>query len=512
MPARPVWLHFAGMRIGDEPLTPSAVAAAARAGAIDVALTDGARERMAAAHRRAAQATRMRPVYGRTTGVGANRSVLVEGGDEREHGLRLLRSHAGGMGEPLPPEVVRATIVIRLAQLTAGGAGQRPELADALVALLHAPDDELPVLHDLGGLGTGDLTVLGELGLALPAIEEGDALALMSSNAATFAVATLAWHDLGVLLDAGLGVAALSFAAVEGNAEAYAPEIGAGRPLPGAVAVAARMRALVAEAGVPARIQDPFALRCVPQVGGALHAALGQLRDLLAIEVNAASENPLIAGEDVLHHGGFHAASCALALDSLRLAVVPFGTLSAARLRHLMEPGLTGLTPFLSGDAPGSSGVLIAEYVAADALARLRATAAPAVLGLRDALARAGGARELRVAGGRPGAPRRRSPADRPRARVGRRRARAADEGERRLPGAAQGGRALRRPAGGPAARRRRRDRRGGAPDARRGRARGPGAAGDGGPGLAAGARSCLAEPGRRRPGWHGSDCAPAVS
>jgi histidine ammonia-lyase len=369
------------MRIGDEPLTPSAVAAAARAGAIDVALSDGARARMAAAHRRAAQATRMRPVYGRTTGVGANRSVLVEGGDEREHGLRLLRSHAGGMGEPLPPEVVRATIVIRLAQLTAGGAGQRPELADALIELLHAPDDELPVLHDLGGLGTGDLTVLGELGLALPAIEEGDALALMSSNAATFAVATLAWHDLGVLLDAGLGVAALSFAAVEGNAEAYAPEIGAGRPLPGAVAVAARMRALVAEAGVPARIQDPFALRCVPQVGGALHDALAQLHDVLAIEVNAASENPLIAGEDVLHHGGFHAASCALALDSLRLAVVPFGTLSAARLRHLMEPALTGLTPFLSGDAPGSSGVLIAEYVAADALARLRATAAPAVLG-----------------------------------------------------------------------------------------------------------------------------------
>ena len=369
------------MRIGDEPLTPSAVAAAARAGAIDVALTDEARARMARAHRTAATATRQRPVYGRTTGVGANRSVLVEGGDEREHGLRLLRSHAGGMGEPLAPEVVRATILIRIAQLCAGGAGQRPELADALIALLHAPDDELPVLHDLGGLGTGDLTVLGELGLALPAIEEGDALALMSSNAATFAVATLAWHDLRVLLDAGLGVAALSFAAVEGNAEAYAPEIGTGRPLPGAVAVAARMRALVAGGAVPVRIQDPFALRCVPQVGGAFHDALAHLHDVLAVELNAASENPLIAGADVLHHGGFHAASCALALDALRLAVVPFGTLSAARLRHLMEPGLTGLTPFLSGDAPGSSGVLIAEYVAADALARLRAVAAPAVLG-----------------------------------------------------------------------------------------------------------------------------------
>ena len=367
------------MRIGDEPLTPTAVAAAARAGAIEVELSEGARARMAVTHRAAAGAVERRHVYGRTTGVGANRSVAVAGGDERAHGLRLLRSHAGGMGEPLPEEVVRGTIVIRLAQLCGGGGGQRPELADALVALLAA--DTLPVLHDLGGIGTGDLTVLGELGLALPSIEEGDALALMSSNAATFAVATLAWHDLRVLFDAGLGVAALTFAALDGNREAFAAAVGEGRPLAGAVAVAARMRALTAGAGEPARIQDPFAVRCVPQVGGALHDALRQLHDLLAVELNAASENPLVTSADVIHHGGFHAASCALALDTLRLGLVPFATLSAARLRHLMEPGLTGLTPFLSADAPGSSGVLIAEYVAADAMARLRADAAPAVLG-----------------------------------------------------------------------------------------------------------------------------------
>jgi histidine ammonia-lyase len=367
------------MRIGDEPLTPSAVAAAARGGKIEVELSEAARERMAGAHRAAAEATDRRAVYGRTTGVGANRSVAVTGGDEREHGRRLLWSHAGGMGEPLPEEVVRAAILIRLAQLAAGGGGQRPELADALATLLLR--DDLPVLHDLGGLGTGDLTILGELGLALPSVEEGDALALMSSNAVTFAVATLAWHDLHVLFDAGLGVAALTFAALEGNGEAYAAALGAGRPLPGAVAVAARMRVLTAGAGEPARIQDPFALRCLPQVGGALHDALDQLHAVLAVELNAASENPLISGGEVLHHGGFHAASCALALDTLRLALVPFATLSAARLRHLMEPALTGLPAFLSADAPGSSGVLIAEYVAADALARLRTDAAPSVLG-----------------------------------------------------------------------------------------------------------------------------------
>jgi histidine ammonia-lyase len=105
------------------------------------------------------------------------------------------------------------------------------------------------------------------------------------------------------------------------------------------------------------------------------------MHDVLAVEINAAAENPLIAAGEVLHHGGFHAASCALALDTLRLALVPFASMSAARLSHLMEPGLSGLTPFLSSGERGSSGMLIAEYLAADALARLRADAAPVVLG-----------------------------------------------------------------------------------------------------------------------------------
>jgi histidine ammonia-lyase len=367
------------MRIGDEPLVPAAVAAAARSGAIDVDLTPAARERIAAAHRSVAAAAERRPVYGRTTGVGANRSVGVEAGDERAHSLRLLRSHAGGLGEPLPDEIVRGTILIRVAQIAAGGSGVRSEVADALAALLRR--DALPVLHDLGGIGTGDLTVLGELGLALPTAGSGDALALMSSNAATLATAALALHDLRELLDAGLAVAALTFAALDGNAEAFAEPLAAARPLPGLGAVAERLRVLTAGAAAPARIQDPFALRCLPQVGGALHHALAALDAVLTVDINAAAENPLVAGDDVFHHGGFHAASCALALDAARLALVPFAELSLRRLSHLMEPALTRLPPFLAADAPGSSGLLIAEYLSADALARLRAGASPSVLG-----------------------------------------------------------------------------------------------------------------------------------
>ena len=257
------------MLIGDEPLEPAAVAAAARSGPLRVQLSGAARERIAAGHAAAVAAAAQRPVYGRTTGVGANRHVAVEGAAS-EHGRRLLRSHAGGVGEPLPAEVVRAAMLIRLNQIARGGGGSRPEVADALAARL--ADDDPPVLRGLGGLGTGDLTVLAQLGLALgDALGEGDALPFMSSNAVTFAVAALAWADLRELLDAGLAVAAETFVALRGNPEAYAEPVAAGRPLPGLVAVSATLRALDGRAAhAPARLQDPFGLRTLPQVGGAL--------------------------------------------------------------------------------------------------------------------------------------------------------------------------------------------------------------------------------------------------
>jgi histidine ammonia-lyase len=374
---------MAALRIGDEPLTPAALAASARDEAVSVELTPSARERMAAGRAVADAVAARRHVYARTTGVGANYDVLVEG-EGREHAMRLLRSHASGMGEPLAAEVVRATVLVRLSQMAAGGA-HRSEVADALVALLRR--GELPELRDLGGIGTGDISVLAQLALALSdsvdrfRFAEGDAAPFIGSNAATLAVAALAWADLSELVDAGLGVAAETFRAIEGNREAFAAPVGGARPLPGLVAVADTLWALTEPAGPPARLQDPFGLRCLPPVAGALHDALRGLHDVLAIDIGAAAENPLVAGGEVLHHGAFHGAPVALALDTVRLALVPFVQLSVARLAHLMEPRLTGLTPFLAASAPGSSGVLIAEYVTADALARLRAEATPAVLG-----------------------------------------------------------------------------------------------------------------------------------
>jgi histidine ammonia-lyase len=407
------------IRIGDEPLTPEAVVACAAAAAVPVELSTAARARIAETHDLADAVAARRPVYGRTTGVGANR-IIAATGDRTGHAMRLLRSHATGLGTELPDDIVRATLLIRLAQLAAGGGGLRPELAEALATALS--ERWLPLLHDYGGIGTGDVTVLAQLGLALagedggwrrvpgvdegaaargdeagedseaawrggaagpprPGIGPGDALPLMSSNAATLAVATLAWGELRELLDASLGVAALTFHALSGNSEAFAAAVGRGRPLPGLVAVATVLRRLTAGGREPARLQDPFALRCLPPVAGALDDALAALHRLLAVELNASAENPLFADGEAFHHGGFHAAPLALALDTLRLALVPVGALAAARVAALLEPTLTGLPPFLAVGEPGSSGLMIAEYAATDALARLRADAAPTVLG-----------------------------------------------------------------------------------------------------------------------------------
>jgi histidine ammonia-lyase len=315
------------VRIGDEPLTPAAVVAAARSGPNDVKLTPAARERIARARAVAEAVAERRAVYGRTTGVGANLRQAVHESQLLAHSQRLLRSHAGGAGDPLPDELVRATLLIRLAQMAAGGGGHRPEIADVLVAVLR------------GG--------------PCPSCATWAA----SARALSRCWLSSAWRLRARASGRGLGSA------------------------PRAGAVSERLRSLTAGAPEAARMQDLFGLRCLPPVAGALHDAAVSLHDMLAVEINAAAANPLVAGADVLHHGGFHAASCALALETLRLALVPFASMSAARLAHLMEPRLSGLTPFLAADAPGSPGVLIAGYLAADALARLRADAAPVVLG-----------------------------------------------------------------------------------------------------------------------------------
>ncbi|HEY0452616.1 aromatic amino acid ammonia-lyase, partial [Actinophytocola sp.] len=338
-----------------------------------------------------------REIYGRTTGVGANRDLTVDEDAGPEHGRRLLRSHAGGTGAPMLARQVRAMLVIRLNQLAAGGSGAHPRLLDALATALTA--GAVPLVHRTGAIGTGDLTALAETALTLSgerpwatgslppvALDTSDALAFMSSNAATLADAVLSALELDRLLRASHAVAALSYVVLGGSPEAYATPVHEARPHPGQVRCAAELRRLLGMAGVPQpgrRIQDPYGLRAFPQVQGPALDALDYLRRVLTIEINASTENPMVslsAGE-VFHHAHFHLAYVAVALDQARATVHHVAELSATRLGDLVEPSFTDLPAFLASGPPGSSGVMILEYVAHDALATLRQAALPVTLG-----------------------------------------------------------------------------------------------------------------------------------
>jgi histidine ammonia-lyase len=340
-------------------------------------------------------AMEIQPVYGRTTGVGANRSIEVQDGG---HGLRLLRSHAGGAGPLLAAPLARAMLVVRLNQLAAGGSGVDPALLPVLAEVINR--GLIPPVRTVGAIGTGDLGALastalcligerpwlGGLGEVLPpfALDPADALAFMSSNAATIGEAALAAADLTELIAVTPVVAALSFLVVRGSAEPYSVAVQQARPHRGQAEVAAQMRALLAGQDVPAaRIQDPYGYRALPQVHGPAVDAVRALREVLTVEMNAAAENPLIdaASGQVIHNGNFYTAYLGLALDSARMALFQTAALSTARLGTLVEPAMTGLRPFLASSVPASSGVLALEYVTHSALADIRRLASPAALG-----------------------------------------------------------------------------------------------------------------------------------
>ena len=368
-------------------------------GDASAAVTTEGIERARAAARTAAEVSSRREVYGRTTGVGANRDQPVTAADLAEHGLRLLRSHAGGGGPLVAAELSRAMLVVRVNQIAAGGSGVDPgvlrPLLDGINAGLSVP------VPKYGAIGTGDLTalavtalcLLGERDWLLPdepaaqprfALASSDALGFLSSNAATVGEAALACSDLAELVRVAVVIAALSHCAVTASTEPYAAAVHEGRSYPAQREVAAMLRALLgAGRGPGGRIQDPYGYRALPQVHGPAVDAVRHADRAVTAELNAAAENPLVdvAGGTVWHNGNFHTAYLGLALDAVRAALFQTAALSAARLGTLVEPAFTGLAPFLATDPPPSSGIMILEYVAHSAIADIRRLAAPAALG-----------------------------------------------------------------------------------------------------------------------------------
>jgi histidine ammonia-lyase len=388
-------MNSAVVVLDGESLTCAQVAALAR-GEARAAVSAAARERAREAAQLAAGLAAERPVYGRTTGVGANRDQQVQGEAAAGNGLRLLRSHAGGGGPLVAAELSRAMLAVRANQLAAGGSGVDPAVLDVLADGINR-GLAVPV-YTYGAIGTGDLTALAATALCLLGerdwlppeevqprfpLASTDALAFISSNAATLGEAAVACVDLAGLLPASTVITAFSHIAVNGSTEPYAEPVHRGRQR-GQQSVAALLRALLGEQpGPAARIQDPYGYRAMPQVHGAAVDAVRRAASAVTSDINAAAENPLVdvAGHAVWHNGNFHTAAIGLLLDAVRAALFQTAALSAARLGTLVEPRFTGLTPFLAADPRPSSGIMILEYVAHSAIADIRRLAAPAALG-----------------------------------------------------------------------------------------------------------------------------------
>ncbi len=378
-------------------LTPREVAAVAR-GRVPIELSAEARSRNQQARQAIAEHLESgQALYGASTGVGALRDHPVEPGERERLQWNLLRSHAVSAGRPLSPELVRAGMVVRANQLGAGGAGVAPELLERLVSALN--DDVVPLTHELGSLGTGDLPGLAEIALALlgegrvlngteriPAGEVRlglrDALGFMSSNALTIGRAALIVVDGFELHDSWLAVAALSFEAMQADPVVLDQRVQAARGARGQAIVAARLRELLAGAALTpsARdrvVQDPYPFRVLPQVDGVSRDALLSLEDVVTRECNSRGENALIADGDALANGNFDAAELGAALDGLRAALAGSASLIAARVSGLLDPRITGMTPFLAQRPGPDSGLMMLEYTANAAAAEARSLAMP---------------------------------------------------------------------------------------------------------------------------------------
>ena len=379
-----------------------------------VALSGGARERMRSARevvQRAAHGSREH-TYGINTGFGRFVSQSIPEELTEELQVRLLRSHASGVGAPYPDEVIRAAMLLRANALAKGYSGARIETAELLVECLDRR--LLPRVPSRGSVGaSGDLAPLAHL--ALPLIGEGEAWVEGELLAGEEALARVgleplrlgakeglslvngtqfmtAFGALGLLRARRLAKAAdlacaLSLEALQGSRTSFIPQIHAARPLRGQQDSAANLLRLLEDSAIIEahrwcdQVQDAYSLRCAPQVHGAARDLLDYVSYTVTTELNAATDNPLVLVEDdlLVSNGNFHGQSLAFALDALAMAVSELGSISERRVERLVNPNLSGGLPaFLTADGGLNSGFMIPQYVAASLVSENKALCHPA--------------------------------------------------------------------------------------------------------------------------------------
>src|SRR5688572_2839427 len=351
-------------------------------------------------------------VYGVTTGFGDLADVRIEPARTAELQRNLVRSHAAGVGSPLGADVVRAMLLLRANALAIGLSGVRVEVVDLLVGMLNRAVH--PVIPSRGSLGaSGDLAPLAHLalvvigegeasvdgagpgpganaldraGLAPLALEAKEGLALLNGTQLMAGIGSLAHHDaLRLALSADV-IGAMSLEAMLGTGAAFDARLIQARPHPGQLASARHLHELLADSEIWAshrsdtehRVQDAYSLRCMPQVHGAARDALAELERVLAVELNAVTDNPLVfpSGE-VISGGNFHGEPLALALDYATMAVTELASISERRTARLVDAHLSGLPAFLA-ERPGiESGLMIAHYTAAALVNELKTLSHP---------------------------------------------------------------------------------------------------------------------------------------
>ncbi len=352
-----------------------------------------------------------RQVYGVNTGFGELANVRIA--DDRLDllQLNLVRSHAAGVGDPLPERVVRAILALRANCLARGHSGLRLETLERILDLLrHGIHPVVPAQGSVGA--SGDLAPLAHVALALvgegqvslrgrrlPAkvalarcglrplrLQAKEGLALINGTQMMSAIGCLALLRAERLASAADIVGAMTLEALKGSHRAFAREIHEARPQRGQLASAANLRRLLRGSEIErshadcGKVQDSYSLRCMPQVHGAVRDTLRHVRSVLEIEINSSTDNPMVFadGDRLVSGGNFHGQPVSLALDHLATAVCSLGTISERRIDRLLNPGLSELPPFLAGEPGLDSGFMLAHVTAAALVSENKVLAHPA--------------------------------------------------------------------------------------------------------------------------------------
>ncbi|MCX5741010.1 MAG: histidine ammonia-lyase [Proteobacteria bacterium] len=360
-------------------------------------------------------------VYGVNTGFGALAEVRIDADQVAQLQQNLVRSHAAGVGLPLAREAVRAMMLLRAQVLATGRSGARTLCCERLCELLAhgihpvipargsvgASGDLAPLAHlALGMIGEGDVEYGGVTmpsaeahrlaGITPLALEAKEGLTLLNGTQHMTAVGGLAIHDSDETCKIADLAGAMSLEALKGTVRAFDPRVIAARPHPGQIAVGATLRALLEGSPIAeshkgcGKVQDPYSLRCMPQVHGATRDTLAYARTVVEREANSSTDNPLVFiadaadqhdvdGDEMISGGNFHGQPVAFALDFAAIAVAELANISERRVEQLVNPQLSsGLPPFLAPDSGLNSGFMIAQVAAASLVSENKILAHPA--------------------------------------------------------------------------------------------------------------------------------------